>query len=274
MGHSGSTILDMSLGCHSKIIGLGEIMTFVRRKNKAVDLKSMCSCGKIGYNCDFWSQAYEKIKSEKNADAAYLKILDFFFDKYGNDTILVDSSKNSYKILKSVAQKYNLKIIYLTRDFRSWAFSRFLSQKKIFFFYVLRWFIENLKLELRFKSMNLSYFRLGYEEFALYPEFILKKISDYLQINYEQDMLNPTKTKSHIIAGNIVRADKLKKNKIIYDARWFTSQRVVYWGAFFGFLNRFNKKRVYSNILSKKLKSSEFYLFSSSRRKQTEKKYN
>lgn len=274
LGHSGSTILDMILGSHSKIIGLGEIMPFIRRKDHSSDYKSTCSCGETGKNCDFWAPIEELIKTTNTYEQAYLKISNYFFAKYGDDKILVDSSKNSYQYLKKLNELYDLKIIYLTRDYRSWTYSRHLNKKSPIVYWYLRWFLENKKIEHQLKKMGIEWFNLGYEELALYPEHSIKKICEFIDVNFEAEMLNPGNTKSHIINGNVVRADSEKKSKIMYDARWLTSAKVTFWSSFFYLFNKFNKKRVYFNVLGKNLNPSEFFMFSTKRRKEINKKVN
>jgi len=274
LGHSGSTILDMILGTNSRVIGLGEIMAFVKRKNKHIDLKSVCSCGKTGYNCDFWAQSEQIISNSKNNTEAYLKLIEYFYNKYGEETILVDSSKNSYSYLKYLDKNFDLKVIFLSRDYRSWSFSRHLSTKRQVFIKIIHWIVENLKLLYRLKKMDLKSLKIGYEELALYPEFTLKKICEYINVDFEEQMMNLAKTKSHIIAGNVARADKEKRKKIIYDARWMTSTRIIFSSFFFAPFFRFNKKLVYSNILDKKLKSSSLLIFDSKKRQKAENNYN
>lgn len=274
LGHSGSTILDMILGANSKVIGLGEIMPFLRRKDHSSDYKSTCSCGKLGSDCEFWSNVEVKIKDADNYEEAYLKLTDYFFEKYGDDAILVDSSKNSYPYLKKVNEIYDLKVIYLTRDFRSWSFSRFLSKKKLIPLWIFWWIAENKKLEFQFKKMGVNCFNVGYEELALYPKFTIKELCKYLEINFEEDMLNPAKTKSHIINGNVVRADSKKRSKIMYDARWLISGRINFWSGISWILNKQNKKRVYSNVLGKDLKIDNFFMFNNKRRKEIDGKVN
>ena len=274
LGHSGSTILDMSLGCNKNVIGLGEIMAYVRRKDKMHDLKSTCSCGKKGLECDFWAKTEEIVNSAIDDNEAYFKLVDYFFEKYGDDKILIDSSKNSYSYLKKLNDDYDLKVLFLTRDFRSWAFSMNLRKRTPVFVAILRWWAEIKKLEYSLKKMNIKYMNIGYEEFAIYPEIILKKITKYCNIHYDKQMLNPSLTNSHIIAGNVARADKESSNNIKYDARWMTSFKMSFWGGFFSLMNKFNKKRVYSNILNKSLKSDSLKFFEKDRRKSNINKFN
>jgi len=273
LGHSGSTLLDMVLGVNEKAIGLGEIMPFLRRKDHIVDLKSTCSCGKLGYDCEFWQNAEKVIENSKDETEAYIKLAEYFFEKYGNDTILIDSSKNSYKYLEEINKKYDLKVIYLTRDYRSWVFSRFVNNGGLPIIWAYRWFFENLKIINQLKKMNVSTINVGYEELSLYPDNVLPKLCKKLDIEYNDKMLYPNLTKSHIINGNLLRADAEKKQSIKYDGRWLTSFQINFLPVLFPFV-KLNKVRVYSNVLGKSMKSDDFLLFGSKRRKELNKKFN
>lgn len=273
LGHSGSTLLDLVLGTNSQVVGLGEIMPFLKRQDRNIDYKSTCSCGKLGSECDFWSNIDELIKNEQDTTQSYLKLANFFFEKYGNDKILVDSSKNSYPYLEKINKKYDLKVLLLTRDYRSWTFSRYANNGGLASIWVWRWYLENKKIEYQLKKMGVKFHRVGYEELALYPEFILPKLCDYIGIEFDEKMLSPNNTNSHIINGNLLRADKEKRSSIKYDGRWLTSGKISRLSGFLPF-NKFNKKRVYSNVLGKSLKSDDFHLFSSKRRMKLDKKYN
>ncbi len=275
MGHSGSTILDLSLGSHNQIIGLGEIWDVIRQKDISHHLKSVCSCGKTGYECDFWQKTIPILEQKISNIDKYLQIIDIFFKKYGNNTILIDSSKNSYDYLKILNEKFDLKVIFLTRDYRSWAYSRNLRTHKPFIYFTFRWIAENIKLISELQKMNLQIFNIGYEELALFPEITLRKICDFIGLEFDKKMLNPAETNSHIIAGNIVRTDKEKRSQIIYDARWLVATKPLFWTFFVHpFVNKFNKKLVYSNLLDKNLKPDSFLLFNTKRSEKFKRKYN
>ena len=61
LGHSGSTILDMSLGCHPLIVGLGEVAPLLKARRDDFfndEFNSYkCSCGEDMWTCSFWSGA-------------------------------------------------------------------------------------------------------------------------------------------------------------------------------------------------------------------------
>jgi len=49
LGHSGSTILDMSLGTLPGVVGLGELKTLIDNQSRERHYSSLCSCGKNCY---------------------------------------------------------------------------------------------------------------------------------------------------------------------------------------------------------------------------------
>lgn len=61
---SGSTLLDMLLGGHSKGASLGEF-SFL---GKAIALKQTCGCGATVVDCEKWNKVYTQLKSDKGID--------------------------------------------------------------------------------------------------------------------------------------------------------------------------------------------------------------
>ncbi|NOZ34197.1 MAG: sulfotransferase domain-containing protein [Chlorobi bacterium] len=273
LGHSGSTILDMALGCHKKIVGLGEIYAVFNKENtSALFEKSTCSCGKKGKDCDFWKSLKEFSGSDKSTEDKYRKLINIFTKKYGDEMILLDSSKNSYPYLQFLNKEYDLRIIYLTRDIRSWIYSRFTRTKIPMFFLALRWFLENKKLLYVLRKYGVKMMTVGYEELSLYPEFILKKISRFINIDFNDIMLHPNNTNSHIINGNISRVDKEKKTGFFYDFRWMTSGRLARITSIIAIFNKMNKRLVYSNI--SETTKGEFHIFGKQKKEKLLKEHN
>jgi hypothetical protein len=60
-GRSGSTLLDMLLGGHSKIASLGEFSFF----GKAIALDQLCSCGEPISECCEWERVFRRVELEK-----------------------------------------------------------------------------------------------------------------------------------------------------------------------------------------------------------------
>ena len=112
-----------------------------------------------------------------------------------------------------------------------------------------------------------DYFKLGYEEFALYPDRMISKLCTYLGIGYEPGMLSPENSSSHIIRGNSGRGDPEKRTAISYDARWMTSARAGLISFLYTPLLPYNNEIVFSNFIKNRAKSGkvnrdEFLVFS------------
>ncbi|MCK6384177.1 MAG: sulfotransferase [Rhodocyclaceae bacterium] len=63
-GHSGSTLLDMLLGSHSRIASLGEVI------NLPMDLatNSTCTCGQKVCDCELWSAVVREFEQRQGLD--------------------------------------------------------------------------------------------------------------------------------------------------------------------------------------------------------------
>ncbi len=57
-GHSGSTLLDLVLGSHSRVESLGEISHL----SKNISLNTKCSCGQDVLSCNFWSNIIDRLE--------------------------------------------------------------------------------------------------------------------------------------------------------------------------------------------------------------------
>ena len=59
-GHSGSTLLDLLIGSHSKVTSLGEISQLP----KNLSLNTSCTCGKKVRECDLWSEVLHRMEKQ------------------------------------------------------------------------------------------------------------------------------------------------------------------------------------------------------------------
>lgn len=272
LGHSGSTILDMSLGTVSGVVGLGELKTLMDDHTRDRHYTSVCSCGKKATDCMIWKDVPTLLKGKKSDPDKIETILNLLRKNYGKEIILVDSSKNSYAYLKYLHDRHDLRVIYLTRDVRSWSYSRHLATGKPVLYYFFRWLLENLKLRSQLKKMGITPLKAGYEELALFPEYLLKRIAEFTDLEYADSMLSPGLTNSHIISGNVARADALKRMRWIYDARWMVSRRMMLLSPFFLLVHKMNRSFVFSQLNMGSIK--DFYLFGTRRKEEISKTHN
>lgn len=269
LGHSGTTILDMALSANSEVTGLGEIKATLEQNFEKIIQKKIvhvCSCGKAITECAFWSNfLHQTIDIKQPIEVKYKKLLEYAKNEKSILTLL-DSSKNSNSYLKFLKDNYDLRVIFIVRDFRSWIYSRFSRSKKPMLLLGYRWWLENLKIRLRIKQMGIPMKTIGYEELCMFPELVLNSLCSFTGIDYSPAMLSPDKTSSHIVLGNIARIDKEKRKRIVYDMRWMTSVRLNLLLPLFFPLMKWNRKNVYSNVMLQKTnafnkKQRDFYIF-------------
>lgn len=276
IGHSGSTILDMALGCHPDIVGLGEVSKVLRTPLDEFGRKydrGRCSCGAASRGCEFWSDYLDWL--EKHPDLAvqekYAHLIPRFQSHYGANTILLDSSKTVRPFMAHLHKHHDVRVIFLVRDVRSWIHSRHTHEGHGILRLALRWWRGNRRAERFIERYNMQAMTLGYEELAIYPREMLAKICDFLGVEFRGEMLRPAATQSHIIRGNTARMDKEKISEIRYDARWMTSNRLMLRAFFFWPMLAANRRWVYSSFITGNTRAfgksqDEFLLFGNARK--------
>ena len=265
LGHSGTTILDTILGKHSSVVGIGEGIRVLRgvkkkrtmpkrlRSKERYELE--CTCGNLVTKCNVWGKTIEHIinNDEESLDKKFNYLSDKIYKNYGNEILIVDSSQSDLDSTICFKNKYEIKVILLTKDIRSWVNSYEKKYNRSILRNVLTWNFVNKKIEKFLKINNLDYLKIGYEEFALHTEVILQKIFSWLKINNEKNLLGLSKSKSHIVAGNRMRLNKSNNSKIIYDSSWKSRKSNIFRNLLFRLFYKRNNELVYSNI-NKKIK--------------------
>jgi hypothetical protein len=280
LGHSGSTILDMSLGCHPSVVGLGELTSILNLSASELEQRSeklTCSCREDVSGCPFWSRAIQAVRDNSSQAYAgkYQGLLEVFRAVYGNHQVMVDSSKD-LRPLSSIRTVADLRVIYLIRDVRGWVYSRHSMLDRSMVRLAYSWLFRNRQIKMELERQKIPYLQVGYEEFALYPELILAKICDFLQIDFQSTMLSPDRSGSHVISGNIARHDADKRKRIFYDNRWFVSEKLSQLSPLIYPALRFNSRNTYTNIVTgqeislrgdRNTRHPEFLFWSSERKK-------
>ena len=119
-GHSGSTLLDLMLSGHPRLIGVGEVYSLFDQVRNLLNRPNevKCSCGKFMDQCEFWSPATELLRPayerHESIQELYNIFLSSFYKYFGADAIPVDISKTdealtAIKKLKDV----DVKVIFL-----------------------------------------------------------------------------------------------------------------------------------------------------------------
>jgi len=243
---SGSTLLELILSSHSKCFGIGEAyLLFDPYKCRINEInKELCGCGNYIDKCEFWKNKIEVIRfnRKRSLKNCYEIILS---DKTTLENIVIDSSKlvRALKVLISI-DNINLKIIHLVKDVRSFIVSqqdsyrrRELSLKKVLkrayisgaFRYLMKtrifnahyWYLKNLEIMHFVKKYRVPSIIVRYEDLCILPQKTLKNICRFLNLEFEEEMLDIRNAKSHNVFGNRMRFQKEKRTEILYDYRWF-----------------------------------------------------
>lgn len=277
LGHSGSTVLDLALGAHPQMLGLGEAIRILRapalheeRRGPARlrgdgRFERRCTCGCLAAECPVWgpvltwlpehdqSSMPEKLNQllisvERSATTQNGPGLRWIVDSYQADADLA-------RPLAVALAPRPVRVLLLVRDVRSWAHSevrrakgrKLLAGPRA----LLRWWRVNRHLERQLGDCGCPLFVLGYEEFALAPEAALQRVCAWLDLPFDPAMLSPGEAStSHILSGNRMRFDPERRAVIRYDAAWLASRSPIL-GAALGLspLAQLNRRLVYSNGL-------------------------
>jgi hypothetical protein len=268
LSHSGSTLLNMMLGSHSRCVGLGEAFRTIAPGVRGIEktLTNRCTCGAAPKDCKFWGRAIDGIPQagEFGQKEQYELIFRTFGEVMGSDTIAVDASKYRPP-LKALSEMgdVDLRVLHIVRDVRSFAISQIDNvERKVekrargkrlrisdWFKY---WYEQNNRIVRLLEKCRIPTLRLGYEELALAPDLMSDKICAFLGVDTEASMLSPDVSTNHMIRGNwrmAYRSQALKENrmKIRYDYRWFQRDEWMRPALFSPRIMRLNRKLVYSN---------------------------
>jgi len=277
--HTGSTLLDLTLGNLPNVIGLGEIYKGLRE-----GFEDKCSCGKSKEDCIFWGEINRIIEEQPDLDfqSKYELVISTFKKHFDEDFILVDSSKcHPFKLFPKKTDRdmqglnyltnmkdLDLKVIHMVRDVRSWSnglqirdertkaelgllsrIIRRLTRSASARF--IQWYWGHKKI-IRFLILNkIASIKISYEDLAIDPENTLSDLTKFLDMDYDPKMLIPSESKSHIVVGNPMRFRDTDIKKIKYDTRWFSSNRLFLPSMVLRPIMNFNKKLIYEKIDSR-----------------------
>lgn len=267
--HTGSTLLDLTLGGHSKIIGFGEVY-----KTAKDGPEEQCTCGKAPHDCLFWSQVLAA-KNNSHHEEFYNTFLRVARSMYGEELVILDSSKCSpfrafdwksaatYRGLDFwVKADVKLAVVHLTRDPRSWVAAlrrrdkRMRSSgeeslmqriKHMELFRYAQWLVGHRRIERYLKAMNIPHVRFSYEEFCEDPKTCLSSATSLFQLEYEESMLKLRQSSSHICVGNPARLESATNREIQYDTRWIEAGESCFGTIFAKMFSRRIREIVYGN---------------------------
>lgn len=241
-GHCGSTLLDLILGSHSKAFSLGEVY-------RVLDTQTKIVCEICGEDCEFWTdELLGKIRSpyrrslinklKTRLSIGISKEIKFYslIAKAANKSILIDSSKKARLIDKTgkvliKSKQIEPYLIYLSRDGRAVVNSYFRKYPER----GLESIAENWNC--RIDHINETYenwknkkIHIRYEDLAIKPIENIKKISKFIDVAYEDNMMAFWKPNHHSVNGNAGTKSIIYKFRGIHkNDQWYHKNKKEYY---------------------------------------------
>ena len=247
LGHSGTTILDLALGAHPQMVGLGEAARILERPSPsdahrgpaqlrgALRFKRRCTCGEIASECPVWGPVLAWLPEHDHCSLA-VKMQRLIHSLEGAQALdssatswVIDSYQGDFTLPFEPDSDLDIRVIHLTRDLRSWVHSRARSGRERGRWFpglkpLLRWCWMNARHERLLQRCPHPVLRLGYEQLALDPEGTLGRICSWLGLEMSEQMLQPGQfSTSHVLSGNRMRFDPKRSASIRYDASWMAA---------------------------------------------------
>jgi len=137
-------------------------------------------------------------------------------------TILCDSSKSVYRFRRFHIRYPNTsKAIFLSRDGRAVVASNMKRFDKSVVDCTKAWHFTNMYTKRLLNTLpNKSFIHVRYEEICRDPESTLKRICEFIECEYEVEMLNIFGSIQHNIGGNRMRMTNDKQTSIKEDLKW------------------------------------------------------
>jgi len=247
MVHSGTTLLDLVLGGHPRFVGLGELSAFVDSRRGHLDHldTQLCSCRQTLKDCKFWGPLGTELRrlAPKSPHDQYEMVLSAFDEHFGQDRVLVDSSKTVETVLTwaDLVGKENVRMLFLVRDVRGWVTSMIDLSKRTGEHRVgdllakfgmsgpkeiarrarlnrfRQWYRGNQRLQSFLEQSAIGTFQLGYEELCLSPDLVFAPLGRFLGVQPDPGMSSIGISSSHVVLGNRMKCEDDKRAGIRYD---------------------------------------------------------
>jgi hypothetical protein len=259
--HSGSTLLNLLLGQHPEMIGLGGIDSVMQWMVRAPGevAAQICSCGETVEGCPYWKEvlAAAHASPPRTLVERYDLALAVFERVFGPAAWPVDASQIRQPLTALAGQpNLDLRVLFLARDFRSAVVSivdlkrRRKRLRRPGFLLALeaawRWRRENARIVAALRQTGLPRLPIGYEELCLSLGPTFGRTCAFLEVTPCQPSREVHAGSSHSFVGNCMRKQS-SKAQMIYDYRWMTRRDWWLPGLLLPGLGRCNRDWVYAN---------------------------
>jgi hypothetical protein len=221
-GHSGSTLLDLLLGSHSRIEsvgearGIGRIMTSDRNPRvHSGGLKNICTCGALFTECQFWHPIAERIRARGFDEDTFLQVSssaetdnEIFISevlRQSGKSVYAESTKSVPRLeaLRRV-RSLNVFVVHLIRDGRAIAYSNLLKGRNLYK-WAHRWSRQNIAILREKDRTGDQWITVRYEDLVARPVEEMKAIMKFAGEEFEPGQMMFSSFVHHNLAGNRMR---------------------------------------------------------------------
>lgn len=235
VGHSGSTLLDLLLGSHSRTFSVGELIalsTAGKPGRRERVLASPCGCGApTKHACSFWSAVDRKLRADHATSLGELDVESPDPDSFREvnralyETIaeasgrpyVVESSKRSFRFRRLVDAGFDVRPIHILRAPHGVIAST--VRKGHDWREECRRYSRQAVRTRRLLAER-EHMRIRYEALATRPEATVRGIMEWLGLDFEPGQLRWNDVVHHTLAGNRMRLSG--DDSIRLDRRWKT----------------------------------------------------
>lgn len=236
LGHSGSTLLDLLLSSHSRMLGLGEVKLLSSRPRelhyRKVSLdERTCDCGhRPRRSCPFWADVERILRRDAGLGLDDLELevgpddrfaahhLAFYraATEASGARFLVDSSMSRARLARLLALPgLDVRPIHLRRDPRGLAWSH-IKRGRPWRKSLRRWLVYERNVPALLEGRDAL--TIDYETLATRPEAVLREITAWLGLEFEPGQLDWTQHTHHLFGGNPIRRRRDKEIRL--DDAW------------------------------------------------------
>ncbi|SCC79482.1 sulfotransferase [Saliniramus fredricksonii] len=212
-GHSGSTLLDLILGSHSRLVSVGEIKQKALTRLFSNVSKRPCTCGARVGDCKFWNAVRTKLEAQgiisgekiESGDPVANRIFVQAVLEVSGKHIYVESTKSPERLERLMkCPDFDVFVVGLYRDPRAVGYSG-ARKGRSYYIGFYKWWKLYRKIDRLMACREDSFIRTYYEDFVVDPKAEVKRIMHAIGDEFEAAQLNYHKHEHHNLEGNRMR---------------------------------------------------------------------
>lgn len=234
-GHSGSTMLELLLGGHSAITGIGEVKGLYPKRPPSIHKPlrcKRCNCGEqTPLDCSFWQQidslqqsthgfGLKELDLNTTHRATFITHNQALFNSVAtvsNCHFIVDGSKNHQRLAQLLAAgTFHIKTIHLLRKPAANVYSHMRKGSSLSVA-AKNWTWDYLHT--RQLLRHTDHYPLNYEDLVANPSAIMASLMNWLELDFDEKQLLWNQSIPHRIGGNR-RVRMSTDSRIVLDQRW------------------------------------------------------